>query len=216
MVKIAYLTCVPNPFETTLTKGRIMGGDTDQAIVERVIRGDVDAFSVLVNRYQDRIYSVALNYVGNPEDAIDVTQDAFLKAYNKLRTFDSASAFYTWLYRIAINAAIDFLRKRKSRPAESLDDEKFSEVGYEPASKDPSADPERVAVRAEQARLLKEAISSLSEKLRTAIILHDVEGLSQEEVAEILRVPVGTVKSRVSRARSELRNLLKKTMEEAI
>lgn len=210
------LTCVPNPFGITLTKGRIMGGDTDQAVVERVIKGDVDAFSILVNRYQDRIYSVALNYVGNPEDAIDVTQDAFLKAYTKLRTFDSASAFYTWLYRIAINAAIDFLRKRKSRPAESLDDEKFSEIGYEPASIDPSADPERVAVRAEQARLLKKAISSLSEKLRTAIILHDVEGLSQEEVAEILKIPVGTVKSRVSRARFELRNLLRKAMEEAI
>jgi RNA polymerase sigma-70 factor (ECF subfamily) len=210
------LACVPNPFGTILTKGRIMGGDTDQAVVERVIGGDIDAFSILVSRYQDRIYSVALNYVGNPEDAIDVTQDAFLKAYTKLRTFDSASAFYTWLYRIAINAAIDFLRKRKSRPAESLDDEKFSEVGYEPASNDPSVDPERVAVRAEQARLLKKAISSLSEKLRTAIILHDVEGLSQEEVAEILKVPVGTVKSRVSRGRFELRNLLRKAMEEAI
>jgi len=210
------LTCVSNPFGITLTKGRIMGGDTDQAVVERVIRGDVDAFSILVNRYQDRIYSVALNYVGNPEDAIDVTQEVFLKAYTKLRTFDSASAFYTWLYRIAINAAIDFLRKRKSRPAESLDDEKFSEIGYEPASIDPSADPERVAVRAEQDRLLKKAISSLSEKLRTAIILHDVEGLSQEEVAEVLKVPVGTVKSRVSRARFELRNLLRKAMEEAI
>ncbi len=210
------LACTLNPIGMALTRERAMGGETDQAVVERVIRGDVDAFSVLVNRYQDRIHSVALNYVSNPEDAMDVTQEAFLKAYTKLRSFDSASAFYTWLYRIAINTAIDFLRKRKSRPAESLDDEKFSEIGFEPVSKDPTTDPERVATRAEQARTLRSAIASLSDKLRSVIVLHDVEGLSQEEVAEILKVPIGTVKSRVSRGRAELRYLLRKQVGEII
>jgi len=217
-------TCILNPFGVppatrfgvAPVMERGLGGDTDQAVVERVIKGDVDAFSILVHKYQDRIYSVALNYVSNPEDAVDVTQEAFLKAYSKLRMFDSASAFYTWLYRIAINTSIDFLRKRKSRPAESLDDEKFSDVGFEPVSKDPSADPEKVAARTEQARLLKNAIASLSEKLRTVVVLHDVEGLSQEEVADILKVPVGTVKSRVSRARAELRQLLSKQLGEVL
>jgi len=203
-----------DPIGISLTGELRMGGETDQAVVERVIRGDANAFSVLVDKYQDRIYSVALNYVSNPEDAVDVAQETFLKAYTKIRTFDSASAFYTWLYRIAINTAIDFLRKRKSRPVESLDDEKFTELGIEPVSRDLAADPEAVAVRSEQARMLRKAISSLSDKLKTVIVLHDVEGLSQEEVAEILKIPVGTVKSRVSRARGELRYLLRRQMGE--
>lgn len=216
MVEMEDLACTLIPLRLSLTKERRVDGSTDQAVVERVIRGDVDAFSILVNRYQDRIYSVALNYVSNPEDAVDVAQDAFVKAYNKLGSFDRASAFYTWLYRIAINTAIDFIRKRKSRPAESLDDEKYSETGFEPESKDPSVDPEKVAARREQARTLKAAIGTLSDKLRTVVVLHDVEGLSQEEVADILRVPVGTVKSRVSRARAELRYVLRKQMGETI
>jgi len=208
--------CTLDPAVLTLSKGRGMNGQTDQVVVERVIGGDIDAFSVLVDRYQDRIYSVALHYVSNPEDAIDIAQEAFIKAYSKLRTFDSASAFYTWLYRIAVNTAIDFLRKRKSRVAESLDDEKFTDVGFEPESKDPSVDPLGVASRHEQARALRKAIAALSEKLRTVVVLHDVEGLSQEEVAEILKVPVGTVKSRVSRARAELRYSLQRQMGEVV
>ena len=157
-----------------------------------------------------------LNYVSNPEDAVDVSQEAFVKAYSKLRSFDAGSTFYTWLYRIAVNTAIDFIRKRRSRPAESLDDEKYAEAGFEPESKDPSANPEKVVARAEQVRVLRDAISKLSEKLRTVAILHDVEGLSQEEVAEILKVPVGTVKSRVSRARAELRFQLQKQVGEVL
>jgi RNA polymerase sigma-70 factor (ECF subfamily) len=216
MVELEELAISLIPAGVSLAAGRAMIGETDQAVVERVLRGDIDAFSVLVDRYQDRIYSVVLSYVSNPEDAVDVAQDAFIKSYSKLRSFDSASAFYTWLYRIAINTAIDFLRKRKSRFAESLDDEKFTEAGFEPESKDPSLDPESVATRKEQAHILRAAISKLSDKLRTVVVLHDVEGLSQEEVAAILRVPVGTVKSRVSRARVELRYTLRKLMGEAV
>lgn len=200
----------------TQTMERGISSAPDRAIVEQVMAGEVDAFSVLVRRYQDRIYSAVLNYVSDPDDAVDIAQEAFVKAYSKLRTFDSESAFYTWLYRIAINTAIDHLRKRKSRPADSLDDDKYAQVGFEPTSKDPSSDPEKVLVRSEQARVLRKAISSLSEKLRSVIVLHDVEGLSQEEVADILQVPVGTVKSRVSRARAELRYLLQKQLGEAI
>jgi RNA polymerase sigma-70 factor (ECF subfamily) len=168
----------------------------------------VEAFGILVGRYQDRIYSVAHNYVSNPDDAVDIAQETFVKAYSKLRSFDASSAFYTWLYRIAINSAIDFLRRRKSRPADSLDDDRFTTVGFEPVSVDPRSDPERVAVRHEQTAALRGAIGTLSQKLRTALVLHDVEGLSQEEVAQMLSIPVGTVKSRVSRARTELRHRL--------
>lgn len=191
-------------------------GITDQAVVEQVMRGDADAFAILVEKYQDRIYSAILNYVFNPDDAIDISQDTFVKAYTKLHSFDSSSAFYTWLYRIAINTAIDFLRKRKSRPTDSLDDDKYTEIGFEPASKDSTVDPVKVTSRNEQAFAIRKAIGSLSEKLRSVIVLHDVEGLSQEEVADILKVPVGTVKSRVSRARAELRYLLQKELGEVL
>jgi RNA polymerase sigma-70 factor (ECF subfamily) len=185
----------------------------DNAIVERVVKGDVEAFGILVERYQDRIYSAVHNYVTN---AVDIAQDAFVKAYAKLRSFDASSAFYTWLYRIAVNTAIDFLRRRKSRPADSLDDDKFTTVGFEPASQNPRSNPERVAILDEQRRALRTSIGRLSNKLRAVLVLHDVEGLSQEEVAEILRVPVGTVKSRVSRARAELRTLLGKQLGDAL
>lgn len=210
------MTCTLLKTELAQNMDRGINGTTDQAIVKRVVDGDVDAFSLLVEKYQDRIYSAVLNYVGNPEDAVDVSQDAFIKAYSKLKSYDSAAAFYTWLYRIAINTAIDFLRKRKARPSDSLDDDKYTEVGFEPVSKDSGTDPEKVAVRGEQAYVLRNAISLLSEKLRGVIVLHDVEGLSQEEVAEILAVPVGTVKSRVSRGRAELRYLLRKQLGEVL
>ena len=187
---------------------------TDQAIVERVLNGDVEAFGILVERYQDRIYSAVRNYVANPDDATDITQDAFVKAYCKLQSFDSSSAFYTWLYRIAVNTSIDYLRKRKSRPTDSLEDDKYTEIGFEPASTDVRTDPVKVATASEQNALLRSAIERLSDKLRSVLVLHDVEGLSQEEVAAILKVPVGTVKSRVSRARAELRDLLKKQLVE--
>ncbi|MHB9038023.1 MAG: sigma-70 family RNA polymerase sigma factor [Armatimonadota bacterium] len=210
------LTCALSKPEMGFTIERKMNGITDQVVVERVLNGDMDAFSILVNKYQDRIYSAVLNYVLNRDDAVDVTQEAFVKAYSKLKTFNSGSAFYTWLYRIAVNASIDFLRKRKSRQADSLDDDKYTETGFEPVSHDVSTDPEKVVVRGEQVHMLRKAIGLLSDKLRSALILHDVEGLSQEEVAAILKVPVGTVKSRVSRARAELKYLLGKQMGEML
>ena len=203
------LTLRLGPLVLVLPKDRGMNDDTDLVIIERVMNGDSEAFSILVERYQDRIYSVALGYTYNRDDAVDITQDTFVKAYQKIRTFDSASAFYTWLYRIAINTSIDFLRKKKTRNIDSLDDAKYQEVGFEPMSRDPGADPEKVAVRSEQAAILRKAVSSLSHKLRSVAVLHDVEGLSQEEVARILRIPLGTVKSRVSRARAELKHLLR-------
>ena len=163
---------------------------------------------MLVEKYQDRIYSAVLNYVYDREDAIDVTQEAFIKAYAKLKTFRAGSSFYTWIYRVAVNAAIDFLRKRKTRYSVSLDDDKFTEIGFEPVSTNSAYDPEKVVINVEQATVLRKAIATLPEKLRVAIVLYDVEGLSQEEVAEILDVPIGTVKSRVSRARADLRHKL--------
>jgi RNA polymerase sigma-70 factor, ECF subfamily len=195
-------------FGLNLDRTTASGASEDVEIVERVLGGDVNAFSVLVQKYQDRIYSAVFNYVSNPEDAMDITQDAFLKAYDKLSRFNSKSAFYTWMYRIAVNTAIDFIRKRKIRTAESLDDEKFTETGFEPVSKDDGSDPQKALASAESARLLRTAIASLSDKLRIVLVLHDVEDLPQEQIAEILQIPVGTVKSRISRARMDLRKII--------
>jgi len=201
-------TIVLGGFGLILDRNTISGA-ADVEIVERVLGGDVNAFSVLVHKYQDRIYSAVVNYVSNPDDAMDITQDAFLKAYDKLAKFNSKSAFYTWMYRIAINTAIDFIRKRKIRTADSLDDERFTETGFEPVSKDDSADPQKALASAENMRLLRTAIASLSDKLRIVLVLHDIEDLGQEQIAEILRIPVGTVKSRISRARMDLRRILR-------
>jgi len=181
-----------------------MTGCSDEAIVERVKSGETDAFGLLVQKYQDRVYSTILNYVNSVEEATDLAQEAFVKAFFALKRFQGSSAFYTWLYRIAVNTAIDYLRKRPAVRIDSLEDDRLREAGFEPAA-GRSADPEHALALKEQKQLVRDAIAALSEKLRTALILHDVEGLSQEEVADILNCPVGTVKSRVSRARSELR-----------
>jgi RNA polymerase sigma-70 factor (ECF subfamily) len=184
-----------------------MTGCSDEVIVELVKNGDADAYGLLVHKYQDRIYSTIMNYVNSVEEATDLAQETFVKAYSALNRFHGTSAFYTWLYRIAVNTAIDHLRKRPAVRVDSLEDDRFKEVGFEPAA-DLSADPQHALTLKEEKLALRQAIVSLSEKLRTALILHDVEGLSQEEVATILNCPVGTVKSRVSRARYELRAIL--------
>jgi RNA polymerase sigma-70 factor, ECF subfamily len=191
-----------------IVRERGMCGITDEAVVERVLNGETDAFGILVQRYQDRVYSAIRNYVGHGEDALDLTQDVFVKAFAGLNSFRGNSAFYTWLYRIAMNTAVDFLRKRPALRMASLDDEVLREIGFEPIAKDPMSDPERTACELIQAGVLRNAIAKLSHKLKTALVLHDIEGLSQEEVAEILNCPVGTVKSRVSRARMEIRSML--------
>lgn len=196
-----------------LPRHRNMDDLSDEATIERVRGGDPEAYSVLVRRYQDRLYSTVLSYVRSPEDAVDLTQEAFVKAYLNLQSYQGGAAFYTWLYRIAVNSAIDFIRRRSGKQIDSLDDEKYQEVGFEPAATDEHSSPSRMLARSETRRMLRNAIDALSEKLRTAIILHDVEGLSQEEVAEILRCPIGTVKSRVSRARQEVREALADYLE---
>lgn len=194
----------------TSTKERNPNTESDIMVVERVLAGDTDAFSILVHKYQDRVYSATLNYVYSPEEALDVTQDTFVKAYTNLHRFNSSSSFYTWIYRIAINTAIDWLRKRKNRKVDSLDDLKFTEVGFEPESKDLDSNPEHVLNKNEIERNLRAAIGMLTLKLRNVLVLHDVEGLSQDEISVILKIPVGTVKSRISRARAELKKILQK------
>jgi RNA polymerase sigma-70 factor (ECF subfamily) len=181
----------------------------DQRLIAECLQGRTAAFGELVRRYQDRLYNTVYRLVDNAEDAQDVVQDAFLNAYQSLDSFKGDSRFFTWLYRIAVNAAISLKRKRKvafsihargDHPegrTEPLDDSEFSKPGHS-------------LERAEEERRIQAALNLLSPEHRTVLILKDMEDQKYETIAEILQVPIGTIRSRLHRARIELRSLLQR------
>jgi len=183
--------------------------DDELELVARAREGDTEAFGELVRRYERRIYRLARNITQNQEDAEDVLQEAFLKAYSKLDSFEGNSKFYTWLVRIAVNEALMKLRKRKSDRTVSLDD--GIDTGEEIVVREVAVwgeDPEQKYSQQELRALLDEAIASLRPIFRTVFVLRDVEQLSTEETAAILGLSVPAVKSRLLRARLQLREKL--------
>ncbi len=185
----------------------------DQELVRRVQQGDKKAFDVLVLKYQQRIVKLVSRYVRDQDEALDVAQEAFIKAYRALPNFRGESAFYTWLYRIAINTAKNYLVALGRRPpATDVDAEEASYVeGGERLSE--SDTPERLLQRDEVERVIKQSIDALPEDLRTAITLREMEGLSYEEIALTMGCPVGTVRSRIFRAREAIETKLKPLLE---
>lgn len=185
----------------------------DAQLVKRVQKGDKKAFDLLVLKYQQRIIKLVSRYVRDPTDALDVAQDAFLKAYRALPNFRGDSAFYTWLYRIAINTAKNYLVTQSRRPMES---ENFrvegEQVELESMLKD-LATPESLLITEEIKETIAEAIEQLPDDLRTAINLREVEGLSYEEIADVMTCPIGTVRSRIFRAREAIDHRLKALLE---
>jgi RNA polymerase sigma-70 factor, ECF subfamily len=185
----------------------------DAQLVKRVQKGDKKAFDLLVLKYQQRIIKLVSRYVRDPTDALDVAQDAFLKAYRALPNFRGDSAFYTWLYRIAINTAKNYLVTQSRRPMES---ENFrvegEQVELESMLKD-LATPESLLISEEIKETIAEAIEQLPDDLRTAINLREVEGLSYEEIADVMTCPIGTVRSRIFRAREAIDHRLKALLE---
>jgi len=175
---------------------------TDREVVALVQAGDREAFGLLVGRYQDRIYSLAYNYLGREDDARDATQETFVKAFRQIGNFGGRSDIYTWLYRIAVNCCIDHLRRAGARK-EVADAEVTLEMHA-----DGRSDPETELERNELRRRLLAGIRGLSPKLRMALVLHDVEGYTLEEAARSMRCTLGTAKSRLWRARDELRRTL--------
>ncbi|ROQ20607.1 RNA polymerase RpoE-like sigma-24 subunit [Marinimicrobium koreense] len=178
--------------------------DTDQQLVERVQKGDKRAFDLLVIKYQHKIYAIIGRYIRDQAEVQDVAQEAFIKAYRALAKFRGDSAFYTWLYRIAINTAKNHLVARNRRPPASdveVDDAEFY-TGSE-ALKDIES-PERSLMRDELQAVVDKAIRDLPEDLRTAVTLREMEGLSYEDIAHIMDCPVGTVRSRIFRAREAI------------
>jgi RNA polymerase sigma-70 factor (ECF subfamily) len=183
--------------------------DDELELVERARKGDAGSFSVLLRRYEGKIFRLAMNITQNREDAEDVLQEAFLKAYEHLDQFQGNSRFYTWIVRIAVNQALMKLRKRRSDRAVSLDeqiDTGEDTVVREIAAWDP--DPEERFSREELHGILTGAIDELSPIYRTVFTLRDVDGLSTEETAEVLDLTVPAVKSRLLRARLQLRDKL--------
>ncbi|VAW91191.1 RNA polymerase sigma factor RpoE [hydrothermal vent metagenome] len=187
----------------------------DQQLVERVQKGDKRAFDLLVIKYQQRIMNVISRFVNDFAEVQDLAQETFIKAYRALPNFRGDSAFYTWLYRIGINTAKNHLVARSRRPPSG--DVDATEAEYyegESALKD-QATPERIALTDEIAKVVFDAIEQLPEDLRMAITLRELEGLSYEEIAEAMDCPIGTVRSRIFRAREAIDLKLKPLMDEA-
>ena len=185
---------------------------TELELVNRAKEGDSDAFGQLMEQHQNRIYSLALRMVGNPEDAADLTQDAFLSAWRSLAGFQGESSFSTWLYRLTSNACIDFLRKEKRKRAAGtivyLDD---TEDGGSLDLPDYDADPHRQLEQTEVSQAIADGMAALSEEHRKVLALREISGLSYTEIADILGLEDGTVKSRIARARLALRKKLLET-----
>jgi RNA polymerase sigma-70 factor (ECF subfamily) len=180
------------------------GGDSDKDLVERVKNGEKAAFDLLVLKYQSRIVNLVSRFVRNPADALDVTQEAFIKAYRALPNFRGDSAFYTWMYRIAVNTAKNYLAVQARRPTETDQDiSEIEQIEGDNALKE-QATPEHMLLTDEIQRTVVEAIEKLPDDLRMAITLREVEGLSYEEIAAVMECPIGTVRSRIFRAREAI------------
>jgi len=178
----------------------------DQHLIAECLTGRTEAFGQLVVRYQNRLYNTLVHVLGSADEAQDVAQDAFVHAFQKLHSFRGESAFYSWLFRIALNAAVTRKRKNKRMKA-SLEAAKDA-AGIEPPDEHPSAEPSHALEQRERQNLVRQALSQLSEEFRTVLVLKEMEGLKYEEIADMVECPIGTVRSRIHRARAEMRQKL--------
>ncbi len=180
------------------------GEQLDEELVLRVQQGDKSAYDLLVIKYQHRIIQLVNRYIKDPSDAQDVAQEAFIKAYRALGNFRGESAFYTWLYRIAINTAKNYLMSRSRRSADAQVDVLDAEQIEKAPQLQGMETPERQLLNEEIVETIKTAIAKLPEEMRVAIMLREFEGMSYEEIAQAMDCPVGTVRSRIFRAREAI------------
>ncbi len=189
------------------------GQISDQQLVERVQQGDKNAFNLLVQKYQSKVLSLISRYVRNQADVSDVAQEAFIKAYRALPNFRGDSAFYTWLYRIAVNTAKNYLVSQGRRaPANDVDVEDAEYYDGSDALKE-FASPERMVLSDEIKKTVFDTLETLPEELKMAISLRELDGMSYEEIANVMDCPVGTVRSRIFRAREAIDKKLQPLLE---
>lgn len=192
----------------------VLSREEEYSLIDRTIDGDTDAFGRLVETYQARVFATVYNMTGNHEDANDITQDTFIKAHKALKSFKKNSGLFTWLYRIAVNRTINFLNTRKKRQFlsfnhEDYDPESNSEIIQLISDKTPRKDIDISELREK----LNTAIQELSEKHRFVVIMHDIQGMSHDEISEILGCSNGTVRSRLFYARQQLQAILSEYLQ---
>lgn len=185
----------------------------DQQLVVRVQKGDKSAFDLLVRKYQHRIAKLVSRYVSDRSEVEDVTQEAFIRAYRAIKGFRGESAFYTWLYRIAVNTAKNYLVAQGRRPPSMDVEAEEAEAGDTGGNLRDVTTPERQLLADEIGRTVERVLAAMPEDLRTALTLREIEGLSYEEIAEIMDCPVGTVRSRIFRAREAVDKELQPLLE---
>ncbi len=198
------------PEQTTSVNEAPSQRDLDWAVVQRVQAGNVGAFDQLVQRYREKIFSVIYNMTSNREDTSDLTQETFIKAFQAIGRFKGKSSFFTWIYRIAINTSMTFLKKRGRRrfiSYENIDQEVSNTEIFERLTA--SSRTEKGALVGELQEKLNESLQKLSPKHRTVVVLHEIEGLEHSEIAEITKTSIGTVRSRLHYAKLQLQSYLK-------
>ena len=189
-----------------------MDSADDRRLIDECLKGRTAAYGDLVRRHQDRLFNTVYRVLGHTDDAQDVVQDTFISAYQSLHTFKGDSQLFTWLYRIAMNAAITLKRKKKA--AISLDTGSKNELIIDPSDQSVDNQPGDSMERNEDEARLKEALARLSPEHRAVIVMKDIDDMKYEAIAEILKVPIGTVRSRLHRARLELRELLEQKKDD--
>lgn len=187
---------------------------SDQQLIAECLQGQTHVFGDLVLRYQDRLYNMLVHVLGSAEDARDVAQDAFVSAFQKLRTFQGRSAFYSWLFRIAMNSAVSRQRKNNRVPVsiEAIRDRS----GLEPTDPHPEVRPGFSIEAAERQAAVRAALAELPEEFRTVLVLKEMDDMKYDEIAEIVGCPIGTVRSRIHRARAELKSRLGALLHEPV
>jgi len=197
----------------TATVSGTSKAEADRLLVERVKAGDRAAFNALVLKYQQRVLKLVSRYVRDPEEAMDVAQEVFIRAYRAIHGFRGDSAFYTWLYRIAVNAAKNAIGAATRNPVEGGLDVDDPELGEVQRKMTDVSSPERLLYTEELKQTISSAIEELPPELRRAILLREIEGLSYEAIAEAMDCPVGTVRSRIFRARDAIAKRIKPLLE---
>lgn len=184
----------------------------DELLLRRAQKGDTAAFEQLVTPLEDMVWRTCYHYMGNVEDAKDAAQETMLKAWRAIGSYRADAALSTWLYRVAASCCTDLLRKRKARPAASLDE--LHEAGFDPPQS-PAQQPETAVLESERRRDVRRALNDLPDDQRIALVMSAVEGHSYDEIAQVQGIAVGTVKSRINRARTRLAEILSGSVEQS-